>query len=142
MGNTKGKKVKSPAQEDEVLGKETPMIHSTSLAQDIKRAAADYQMQTVPAGKTSDAYIRELQDRWRKVMDPAAKKQLVLDVHNQIKRKLKPIIDARGNRKVTAATIDEMADSIIMVSPALTELNNSEEIHTYVALYVARLLKQ
>jgi hypothetical protein len=142
MGNSKGKKGKSPPQEDEVPGRETPVFHSISLAQDIRRAAVDYQVQTVPPGKTVDLYLKEQQDRWRKVLDPAAKNQLVQDVHSQIKRKLKPILDARGNRKVSSETINEMADSIIMVSPALTELNNSDAIHTYVALCISKLLSK
>jgi hypothetical protein len=143
MGSDKSKKGKSPSQEaPDVPEREIQTFHSTTLAYDIKRAAVDYQIQTVPPGKTVDVCLREMQDRWHKVMDPAAKKQLVLDVQNQIKRKLKPILDARGNRKVTSEVIEEIADSIIMVSPALTELNNSEEIHSYVALCVAKLLKQ
>jgi hypothetical protein len=142
-GNNKSKKGKSLSQETpDAPERETPAFHSATLAYDIKRAAVDYQIQTVPPGKTLDAYLVEMQDRWRKVMDPAAKKQLVLDVHSQIKRRLRPILDARGNRKVTSDAIEEIADSIIMVSPALTELNNSEEIHAYVALCVAKLLKQ
>ncbi|MDR1128628.1 MAG: hypothetical protein LBL20_04880 [Treponema sp.] len=135
-------KKRKPPQEQEIQEKEIPSVHSTSLAQDMKRAAVDYQVQAVPAGKTLEQQLRDMEDLWRKVIDPEAKKQLVRDVHSQIKRKLKPILDARGNRKITPQTIDEMADSVIMVSPALTELNNSDKIHNYVALYIVNLLKQ
>ena len=141
LGNPRNKKNKT-SQEQEFQEKESPAAHSTTLAQDIKRVALDYQLQMVPAGKTTEQYLGEMENLWRKVMDPEAKKQLVRDVHSQIKRKLKPILDARGNRKITSQSIDEMADSIIMVSPSLTELNNSEKLHSYVALYVARLLRQ
>jgi hypothetical protein len=141
LGNPKNKKNKT-SQEQEFQEKEAPIVHSTTLAQDIKRVAMDYQLQMVPAGKTTEQYLREMENLWRKVMDPEVKKQLVRDVHSQIKRKLKPILDARGNRKITSQSIDEMADSIIMVSPSLTELNNSEKLHSYVALYVAKLLRQ
>jgi hypothetical protein len=139
--NNKTKKNKT-SQEQEFQEREIPATHSTTLAYDIKRVALDYQMQAVPAGKTTEQHLREMEDLWRKVMDPEAKKQLVLDVHNQIRRKLKPILDTRGNRKITIQSIDEMADSVIMVSPALTELNNSEKLHNYVALYIAKLLRQ
>ncbi|MDR0709867.1 MAG: hypothetical protein LBF77_07350 [Spirochaetaceae bacterium] len=141
LGNNKTKKSKA-SQEQESQERETLAVHSTTLAQDMKRVAMDYQLQTVPAGKTTEQYLREMEDLWRKVMEPEAKRQLVLDVHSQIRRKLKPILDARGNRKVTLQSIDEMADSVIMVSPALTELNNSEKLHNYVALYIAKLLRQ
>jgi hypothetical protein len=141
LGNNKTKKAKT-SQEQEFQERENPAVHSPVLAYDIKRVAMDYQLQTVPAGKTTEQYLREMEDLWRKVMDPEAKKQLVLDVHSQIKRKLKPILDARGNRKITTQSIDEMADSIIMVSPSLAELNNSEKLHNYVALYVTKLLRQ
>jgi hypothetical protein len=110
--------------------------------QDIKRAAEDYHAQMVPSGKTADAYLQELEDRWRKVIDAAAKKQLVQDVRSQIKHRLKPVLDARGNRKVTSKTIEEMADAVIMVSPAFAKLGNSNDIRAYVALYIAKLLKQ
>jgi hypothetical protein len=141
IGNSKNKKNKT-SPEHEFHEREIPPAYSTTLAQDIKRAAMDYQTQAVPAGKTTEQYLEELENRWRKVMDSEAKKQLVLDVHSQIKRKLKPILDARGNRKITIQSIDEIADSIIMVSPALAELNNSEKLHNYVALYIAKLLRQ
>ncbi|MDR2052041.1 MAG: hypothetical protein LBP80_01380 [Treponema sp.] len=135
LGSGKNKKNKTSQE------KEPPTAHPATPAQDMKRVALDYQMQAVPAGKNMEDYFREMENSWRKVMDPEAKKQLVLDVHSQIKRKLKPILDARGNRKITTQSIDEMADSIIMVSPALTDLNNSEKLHNYVALYIAKLLK-
>jgi hypothetical protein len=141
MGNPKSKKNKT-SQDQEFQEREIPIVHSTTLAQDIKRVAMDYQLKVVPAGKSTEQYLREMESRWRKVMDSEAKKQLVLDVHSQIKRKLKPILNARGNRKITLQSIDEIADSIIMVSPSLTELNNSEKLHSYVALYIAKLLRQ
>jgi hypothetical protein len=125
---------------------ETPERESTRISgpqgQDLKRAALDYLVKTVPAEHSLDSYLKELENKWRKIMDADVKKQLVADVHSQIKRKLKPIVDARGNRKATAETIEEIADSIIMVSPALSELNNSEKIHTYVALYLTKLLNR
>ncbi|MDR2785871.1 MAG: hypothetical protein LBB83_08160 [Treponema sp.] len=141
LRNPKNKKKKT-SQDQEFQEKETPIAHSTSIAQDIKRVAMDYQLQMVPAGKTTEQYLREMENGWHKVIDREAKKQLVLDVHSQIKRRLKPILDARGNRKITIQSIDEIADSIIMVSPSLAELNNSEKLHNYVALYIARLLRQ
>ncbi|MDR0452769.1 MAG: hypothetical protein LBH15_06970 [Treponema sp.] len=141
LRHSTGKKRKAP-QEQEIPDKETPIIHSATLAQEIKRVALDYQMRMLPPGKSLAQQLSEMEDHWRKVMDSEAKKQLVRDVHTQIKRKLKPILDARGNRKITPQAIDEMADSVIMVSPALTELNNSDKIHNYVALYIANLLKQ
>jgi hypothetical protein len=141
LRNNKTKKTKA-SQEQESQERETPAVHSTTFAQDMKRVAMDYQLQTVPAGKTTEQYLREMEDLWRKVMDPEVKKQLVLDVHSQIKRKLRPILDARGNRRLTLQSIDEMADAVIMVSPALTELDNSEKLHNYVALYIAKLLRQ
>jgi hypothetical protein len=141
LGNPKSKKNKT-SQDQEFQEREIPTVHSTTLAQDMKRVAMDYQLKAVPAGKSTEQYLREMESRWRKVMDSEAKKQLVLDVHSQIKRKLKPILDARGNRKITLQSIDEIADSIIMVSPSLTELNNSEKLHNYVALYIAKLLRQ
>ncbi|MDR0709785.1 MAG: hypothetical protein LBF77_06940 [Spirochaetaceae bacterium] len=141
LRNNKTKKARA-SQEQEFQERENPVVHSPAPAYDIKRVAMDYQMRAVPAGKTTEQYLREMEDLWRKVMDPEAKKQLVLDVHSQIKRKLKPILDARGNRKITTQSIDEMADSVIMVSPALTELNNSEKLHGYVALYITKLLRQ
>ncbi|MDR1410669.1 MAG: hypothetical protein LBI91_00525 [Spirochaetaceae bacterium] len=142
LGQDKNKKRKAAPQEQENQDREIPSAHSTSLAQEMKRAAVDYQIQALPMGKTLDQQLRDMEDHWRKVIDSEAKKQLVRDVHSQIKRKLKPILDARGNRKITSQTIDEMADSVIMVSPALTELNNSDKIHNYVALYIVNLLKQ
>jgi hypothetical protein len=141
LGNPKSEKNKT-SQDQESQERGIPTVHSTTPAQEIKRVAMDYQMQAVPAGKSPEQYLGEMENRWRKVIDPEVKKQLVLDVHSQIKRKLKPILDARGNRKITIQTIDEIADSIIMISPALTELNNSEKLHSYVALYIAKLLRQ
>jgi hypothetical protein len=141
LGTNKTKKNKA-SPEQAFQERESPAAHSTTPAYDTKRVALDYQLRAVPAGKTTDQHLREMENLWRKVMDPDAKKQLVQDVHSQIKRKLKPILDARGNRRITAQSIDEMADSVIMISPALAELNNSEKIHDYVALYIAKLLRQ
>jgi hypothetical protein len=142
-GLQRGKdKKRKPFPEQETQDREIPTAHSMSFAQDIKRAALDYQLQTVPAGKSLEQQLKDMEDHWRKVMDSEMKKQLVRDVRSQIKRKLKPILDARGNRKITTQAIDEIADSVIMVSPALTELNNSDKIHSYVALYIVNLLKQ
>jgi hypothetical protein len=134
------KKEKKQKHPEEFQEREVTSRQSESPSQEMKRAALEYQAQVVPHGHTADTYLRELQGKWRKVIDADAKKQLVEDVRTQIKRKLKPIMDARGNRKMSVEVIEEMADSIIMVSPALTELNNSEQIHTYVALYLTKLL--
>jgi hypothetical protein len=141
LGNDKTKKNKM-SREQESQERENPAAHSATPAYDVKRVALDYQLRAVPEGKTTEQYMKEMEDHWRKVMDPDAKKQLVQDVHSQIKRKLKPILDTRGNRKITTQSIDEIADSVIMVSPALAELSNSEKLHNYVALYITKLLRQ
>jgi hypothetical protein len=140
--NKTSKEQESPEKNKTSKEKGIPAGHSTTSAQDMKHVALDYQMKMVPAGKTVEQYLEEMESHWRKVIDREAKKQLVQDVHLQIKRKLKPILAARGNRKITLQAIDEIADSIIVVSPALAELNNSEKLHNYVALYIAKLLKQ
>jgi hypothetical protein len=120
--------------------KETPDIRPSGSAQRTKQAALDYQQQKLPPEKNLEQSLAELENEWRKVVSPEKKKQLVQDVRSQIRFRLKDILEVRKNMPITSASIDEMADGVIMVSPSFTELGNREKIHKYVTLYITSLL--
>jgi hypothetical protein len=107
----------------------------------LKRAAIQFQTEHVPEGQTVEQYLASMEKRWRKILDETAHKQLSKDIQALIKKKLQRMMSIRTGKQVGVETIMEVADSIVIETPALANLDSADSMKLYVALYVSKILK-
>jgi hypothetical protein len=107
----------------------------------LKRAATQFLSEKVPAGQTVDHYMATLEKRWRKILDREAHRQMAQDVQALIKKKLQRMMAIRTGKRAGVQPITEMADAILFETPSLMDLDSTEAMKLYIALYISKLLK-
>jgi hypothetical protein len=107
----------------------------------LQSAARDYRSSIVPVGYTPESYMEELEDRWRKLLDKEEKKTLVENVRSLIRNKLRRALRQKKHKRITQKTFPSIADSIMMESPILEQLDTNEAVSLYIQVYIIKLIE-
>ncbi|GHV40476.1 hypothetical protein AGMMS49546_14440 [Spirochaetia bacterium] len=118
-----------------------PAAERSSSPQTLAGIAQTYLRDNIPDGYTLESYLHEMEDRWRKVVSRDSRDQMVKDVQDTIKKKMRSIIDVWGVRQPNANTIGDIADSIIHETQAIQDLDGTNAVRSYVSIYISSLLK-
>jgi hypothetical protein len=118
-----------------------PEMADRAQRQVLQAVAREYKSVIVPLGYTPDKYLEELENRWRKLLDREGKKILVEDVKSLVRDKLRRFLRQRKQKRITPKTFVFIADSIMMESPALEQLDARESVHLYIQLYLIQLIE-
>jgi hypothetical protein len=146
IGFFKRAKARKNAEEEEEEEFEEPRPKPRSgegMSQDLvlKRAAAQFLADKVPAGESADHYLTTLEKRWRKILDRETHRQMAQDVQALIKKKLQRMMAIRTGKRAGVQPITEMADAILFETPSLMDLDSTEAMKLYISLYISKLLK-
>jgi hypothetical protein len=107
----------------------------------LQSAARNYRSSIVPAGYTPESYMEELEDRWRKILDREEKNTLVENVRSLIRNKLRRALRQKQHKRITGKTFPSIADSIMMESPILEQLDTREAVNLYIQVYIIKLME-
>jgi hypothetical protein len=136
--------LKKKKMEQNELEKEAPELPKETVGnrgKELKAAALHFKAEILPPGYTLDAYLGQLESRWRKIMDKKNRKMLVDDVKSLVRDRLRRILRLQTHKKVSPKSIVSLADAIIAQSPALQQLDAQESLHLYIQLYIIKLLE-
>lgn len=106
----------------------------------LRSVAADFAASTLPEGCPMDTYLRNLENRWQRLLDQGSQKDLVDNVQGLIKDRLRYILRTQNYTKVTKNVIVQIASNISLGSPILKQLSSEESMQQYIQLYVTKLL--
>lgn len=106
---------------------------------ELKQAARKAEKQLVPEGYTLDAYLKELEDRWNRILSEGAKRDLTEDVEALVRDYLRRISRTIRAANFTPERIAELADSLAE-TPALLKLPARESLRLYIQLYMVKLV--
>ena len=135
----KKKAVKSPAAADENTGEE--ILEEKEQGREIRAAAQKLESVLVPAGHTMESYMEELENRWSKLIDKQARKNLIEDVKSLIRDNLRRTLRVKKHFKITRETISQMAQNIVSHTPSLASLSGRESLVLYAELYLLKLMR-
>jgi hypothetical protein len=136
-GRQSSRKHNHPAGEDA----DQAELMNRAQRQALQSAAREYKSSIVPLGYTLESYLEELENRWRRLLDKEDKKTLIEDVKSLIRDKLRRVLRQRKHKRITQKTFISIADSIMLESPALEQLDTREAVHLYIQLYVIKLIE-
>jgi hypothetical protein len=111
--------------------------HNREFINSIREAEAEL----VPADKNIDAYIRELQNHWGRLLDPQAQQNLVEDVNALIRDNLRQSVRLWKRQRLTRESMEELAEGIINGTPSLRNLKTRDILLLYMQVYMIKLLK-
>jgi hypothetical protein len=94
----------------------------------------------VPPGKTLDGYLREVENRWSKLLDKEARKNLVEDINSLVRDNLRKALRVRKHTRLTEQELQELSDGIIKGTPTLKTLKANDSLGLYMRLYMVKLL--
>jgi hypothetical protein len=117
------------------------ILEEHDRAEDIRAAAESLEQVLVPEGYSLDSYLKELEDRWSKLIDNKARENLIEDVRSLIRDHLRKYLRVRKKLTLTRDGIGKMAIDIITHNPSLTKLSErGGSLNHYVELYLVKLL--
>jgi hypothetical protein len=113
-----------------------------SAASALKALAQECQREMVPGGTTVDAYLAELESRWRRILNQEDQKKLTGDVKALIRDKLRVILRQKKYGKLSREALSQIAATIVRESPRLGQLDEPNALRHYVEVYITKLLLQ
>lgn len=105
----------------------------------LKEAARDIQHRLIPDGYTTDAYMRELEEKWNRNLNSQAKRNLTEDVNSLIRDYLRKTARTLRAATFTAERLSALA-ATLSDTEALMPLPNREALRLYIQLYMIKLV--
>jgi hypothetical protein len=136
------KKKKAEKDEPEEEEPDPPKENAGDRKKELKAAALHFKAEILPPGYTMDGYLRQLENRWRKIMDKKDQTILVEDVKSLIRNRLRHILRLQAHRKVGPKSIVTLSEAIIAQSPALQQLDAQDSLRLYIQLSIIKLLEK
>jgi len=94
----------------------------------------------VPEGKTVDEYLGILEERWCSLRDEDTRKTLIVGVKSLLRDSLRKTVRLKRMTWVKRDDLREIADYLIGRNNTLGKLKDQEALHTYMELYMLKLL--
>ncbi|MDR2096784.1 MAG: hypothetical protein LBP76_14875 [Treponema sp.] len=107
------------------------------LVKTVKRLEAEI----IPANTTIDDYLSELKDRWNRLINAQAKKDLSEDVDSFIRDYLRHFLRTHKRIRISRESLSKIASDIISRNSALISLKSQDALHLYIEIYLLHLLQ-
>jgi hypothetical protein len=119
---------------------EEPSNSTKTTAHEIVSAARIIESELVPLGKSLDSYLREVENRWSKLLDKQAQRNLVEDINSLVRDNLRRTLRLRKHTRLTEVELSELAEGIIRGTPSLESLKANDALKLYMQLYMIKIL--
>ena len=108
---------------------------------ELRAAAQKLESVIVPAGYTIESYMEELENRWSKLIDSQARKNLIEDVRSLIRDNFRRMLRVKKQFRITRETLSQMAQHIVSHTPAIATLSGRDSLVLYAELYLIKLMR-
>jgi hypothetical protein len=105
----------------------------------LRRSVQSLVSQYVPEGKTIDATLGELAEKWNPLFATEPKKNLVEDVNALVRDFLRPIRRSFLERPPDVTRIQSLAEQL-SANKSLAKIKKREVLMRYIELYIIRYL--
>ncbi|MDR0389749.1 MAG: hypothetical protein LBH73_06740, partial [Spirochaetaceae bacterium] len=114
--------------------------HSALQQHRLRAAAQDLKTALIPESHTIESYLELLHDRWNRLLGKQAKKNFTEDIHSLIRDRLRHTLRIQPNAVLTEASFAQIADKIILDTPALSHLSAQDSLKLYIQLYMIKII--
>ncbi|MDR0496404.1 MAG: hypothetical protein LBH42_02180, partial [Treponema sp.] len=135
-----GKNNKSRPSNDEITV-EQEILGESSRTGEIRAAAEELEIILIPPGHTIDSYMEELENRWGRLIDRVARKNLIEDVKYLGRDSLRRTLRLQKRFKPTRESISQMAYNLVIRNQALSLMGARDSLLLYLELYFLKLLE-
>jgi phytoene dehydrogenase-like protein len=132
---THARAAEAPSRADE----DKPKAKQIDKKTELKNAARAIEKRLLPAGSTLDGYLGELEERWNRIINPQAKKDLTEDVNALIRDYLRKTARTLRAANFTSERIEELARTL-SESPSLVKIQSRDALRIYIQLYMIKLV--
>lgn len=139
-GLSKKKKRHAGQSPDETDGTQELAVE-VSAPERIRAAAAGLEFTYIPSGHTTETYMKELEDRWVRLIDTKARRNLIEDVQHLLQDNLRRTLRIEKRFNPTQEKLSQMAYNLVIHNPALSSLGARDSLLLYMEIYMVNLLK-
>ena len=132
-----GKKTNTGGDENDEPEVQQEKAHSV----DLRSAAKALEASMIPQGYAPEDYLSKLEDRWSKLIDPRARKNLVDDVNNLVRDYMRGNLKLQKQFRPSRETINQMATELVRRNHALSSLTEKDSLILYLELQMIKFLK-
>ena len=106
----------------------------------LEESAVELVRNLVPEGRDIDKYLTSIAERWNQLIDPAARKNLIIDVQALVKAHMNQILKIQKPSSFDDTMLDENSERIIKMNSALGKIHNKAALQLYIKVYITKLL--
>jgi hypothetical protein len=120
---------------------EAPRANGRNSPGEILNAAREIEFLLVPPGAALETHLRELENRWIRLINKQARANLAEDVNALVRDKLRQTLRTRKRYRITRENLALLAENIVNRTPSLQTLNGKDSLKSYIELYLVKLLQ-
>jgi hypothetical protein len=105
------------------------------------KTAKHLEIDLIPQDITIDGYLSELENRWNRLINDRAKKELSEDVNSLIRDYLRRFLRTHKRLRMSRDSLSRMASDIVSGNSTLTSLKSQDALHLYIKVYLLHLLQ-
>ena len=108
---------------------------------DIRTAAKELESSMIPQGFSLEDYLEKLEDRWSRLIDPKARKDLIEDVNNLVRDYMRRTLRIQKQFRPTIDTLNQMATELVRRNQGLSTLSGRDSLILYMELQMVKFLE-
>jgi hypothetical protein len=108
---------------------------------DIRSAAKALEASMIPQGYPLEEYLEKLEDRWSRLIDLKARKNLIEDVNNLVRDYMRRSLRIQKQFRPTRETLHQMATELVRRNQALSTLSDKDSLILYMELLMVKFLE-
>ncbi|MDR1803207.1 MAG: hypothetical protein LBQ94_06320 [Treponema sp.] len=108
---------------------------------DLRSAARELEASIIPQGYSLEDYLEKLQERWSKIIDPKARKNLIDDVNNLVRDYMRRTLKIQKQFRPSRETLNQMATELVRRNQALSTLSDRDSLIVYLELQMVKFME-
>jgi hypothetical protein len=105
------------------------------------KTAKQLEADLLPQDTAIDDYLSELENRWNRLINAQAKKELTEDVNSLIRDYLRHLLRTNKRIRVSRESLSRMASDLVSRNSTLISLKSQDALHLYIKVYLLHLLQ-
>jgi hypothetical protein len=108
---------------------------------DVRTRAKELEASLLPQGYSLEDYLVKLEERWSKLIDAKARKNLIEDVNNLVRDYMRRTMRIQRQFKPSRETLNQMATELVKRNQALSTLSDRDALILYLELQMVKYLE-
>jgi hypothetical protein len=108
---------------------------------DVRSKAKELEASMIPQGYSLEDYLVKLEERWGKLIDSKARKDLIEDVNNLVRDYMRRTLRIQRQFRPSRETLNQMATELVKRNQALSTISERDALILYMELQMVKYLE-